>query len=266
MLTIGGFSVIGRVSTKTLRYYDRIGLLKPEHVSPETGYRYYEVSQLKDLLLIKRLQQYQFTLPEIAVVFAEKENSRLGELLREKKKMLSSQISVQQRILLQMERDIQKIERCENIMQNGYLVKTIEFKPRYIYSCRQMMGLKDFGEVFGKLCAGLEESRIKPAGPYLAVYYDDEFNREWSDIEVGVVVSETEGDNIRKLDPGLCCFAAHIGPYDDFTPCYTALAEWMEQEGYTASGPSVELYVKGCDDGVEPDAYVTEIYMPIKKQ
>ena len=266
MLTIGEFSKIGRVSTKTLRYYDKIELLKPEYVNNETGYRYYEVTQLKDLLLIKRLQLYQFTLPEIAHVFNNRDNGSLTQLLLEKKKQLSLQISDQQHILRQLEQDIQKIERCENIMQSGYLVKTIEFQPKYIFSSRQMMGLKDFGEIFGKLCAGMAEKSIKPAGPYLAVYYDEEFNRELSDIEVGVVVSEEAGENVRNLDPGLCCYAPHIGPYDDFTPCYTALAEWMEREGYTASGPPFEIYVKGCDNGIQPSEYVTEIYMPIKKQ
>ena len=265
MLTIGGFSKIGRVSTKTLRYYDQIGLLKPEHVSPETGYRYYEVSQLEVLLLIKRLQQYQFSLPEIATVLDEQDNDYLAALLREKWDKLLSQITDQQHIRLRMEQDIQKIERRENIMQTGYLIKTIEFQPRFIFSNRQMMGLKDFGEVYTKLFTGMEESRIKPAGPFLSVYYDEEFNREWSDIEVGAVISETAGEHIRKLDPGLCCFADHIGPYDDFTPCYTALAEWMEREGYTASGPSIEIYIKGCDENIQPSAYVTQIYIPIRK-
>ena len=266
MLTIGEFSKIGRVSTKTLRYYDKIELLKPEYVSAETGYRYYEVSQLKDLLLIKKLQQYRFTLPEIASVFNKKDDGRLAKLLLEKKKQLSLQIFDQQHILLQLEQDIEKIERCENIMQTGYLVKTVEFQPRFIYSSRQIMGLVDFGENIGKLCAGMAEKHLKPAGPFLAVYYDEEFNRDLSDIEVGVVVSDKEGESIRKLDPGLCCFASHIGPYDDFTPCYTALAEWMEREGYLSSGPSIEIYVKSCDDGIEPGDYVTEIYMPIKKK
>jgi len=63
----------------------------------------------------------------------------------------------------------------------------------------------------------------------------------------------------------LCCFATHIGPYDDFSACYAALGEWIEREGYTISGPPFEWYVKGCDDDVGPEEYVTEIYFPIKK-
>jgi hypothetical protein len=47
MLTIGEFSKICRVSPKTLRYYDQIGLLKPSQVSSDSGYRYYEVAPSK---------------------------------------------------------------------------------------------------------------------------------------------------------------------------------------------------------------------------
>ncbi|SCV40293.1 Transcriptional regulator, MerR family [Bacillus subtilis] len=39
MLSIGEFSKICKVSTKTLRYYDEIGLIHPEDINPENGYR-----------------------------------------------------------------------------------------------------------------------------------------------------------------------------------------------------------------------------------
>ena len=265
MLTIGEFSKLSRVSAKTLRYYDQIGLLKPGYVSRENSYRFYEVSQLRDMLLISRLKQYQFSLPEIAAVLAKKDDDYLAALIREKKSQLISQISDQNHILSLMEQDIERIERRENIMKTEYLVKTVEFQPRNIYSIRQKMSLNEFNEVFGKLFMGLGKANIRPAGPCLSVYYDEDFDREHTDIEVGVIVAEGSGEGVRRLDPGLCCFATHIGPYDDFTPCYTALAEWAEREGYTISGPAIELYIKGCEDGLKPEEYVTEIYFPIKK-
>ena len=45
MLSIGEFSKICQVSAKTLRYYDEIGLLRPEEINPENGYRYYSYQQ-----------------------------------------------------------------------------------------------------------------------------------------------------------------------------------------------------------------------------
>lgn len=264
MLTIGEFSRISRVSAKTLRYYDQIGLFKPGFVSPDSGYRYYEVSQLRDMLLISRLKRYQFSLPEIAAVLTARDNGHLARLLQAKKEEFLQQIENQQHLLLQMEQDIEKIERCENIMQVNYMVKTVETLPKTIYSLRRKMSIRDFEDAFGALCAGLEKNQLKPAGPFLSIYHDEEFNHECTDIEVGVVVSGN-GEQVRTLDPGLCCFATHIGPYDDFNPCYTALMEWIEKEGYTVSGPPFELYIKGCDNNVPPSEYVTEIYFPIKK-
>ena len=93
MLTIGEFSRLSRVSAKTLRYYDQIGLLKPGYVSRESGYRYYEVPQLRDMLLISRLKQYQFSLPEIAAALAKKDNHSLAGLIHDKRDQLISQIS-----------------------------------------------------------------------------------------------------------------------------------------------------------------------------
>jgi DNA-binding transcriptional MerR regulator len=55
MLSIGEFSKISKVSTKTLRYYAEIGLILPDKINPETGYRYYSIEQLETMLFINRL-------------------------------------------------------------------------------------------------------------------------------------------------------------------------------------------------------------------
>lgn len=65
MLTIGEFSNICRVSTKTLRYYAEIELILPDEINPENGYRYYSIEQLEKMLLINRLKDYCFSLEEI---------------------------------------------------------------------------------------------------------------------------------------------------------------------------------------------------------
>ncbi|GFH95346.1 HTH-type transcriptional regulator HmrR [Lachnospiraceae bacterium] len=65
MLSIGEFSKICKVSTKTLRYYAEIGLILPNEINPENGYRYYVIEQLETMLLIIRLKSYNFSLEEI---------------------------------------------------------------------------------------------------------------------------------------------------------------------------------------------------------
>ena len=41
-MTIKDFSALCGCSTQTLRYYDRIGLLKPTRLDNWTGYRHYD--------------------------------------------------------------------------------------------------------------------------------------------------------------------------------------------------------------------------------
>ena len=53
--SISELSKLAGVSTRTLRYYDEIGLLKPSRIS-DTGYRYYganEVSVLQQILFYR---------------------------------------------------------------------------------------------------------------------------------------------------------------------------------------------------------------------
>ena len=52
MYSIGELSELAGVSARTLRYYDRLGLLKPAHTN-EAGYRFYgerEVDLLQQIL------------------------------------------------------------------------------------------------------------------------------------------------------------------------------------------------------------------------
>ena len=68
MLSIGEFSNICKVSAKTLRYYAEIGLILPDEVNPENGYRYYSIEQLETMLFINRLKSYNFSLEEIKAI------------------------------------------------------------------------------------------------------------------------------------------------------------------------------------------------------
>ena len=71
MLKIGDFSKFSRVSVKTLRYYDEIGLLKPISVDQFTGYRYYSAEQISQLTRIVGLKNLGLSLEEIIQILAD---------------------------------------------------------------------------------------------------------------------------------------------------------------------------------------------------
>lgn len=57
MYRIGEFSRMPKVTVKALRYYDEMGLLKPEQVDGVTGYRMYTTAQLVPLQRIVALRR-----------------------------------------------------------------------------------------------------------------------------------------------------------------------------------------------------------------
>ena len=64
-LKIGEFSRLGRVTVRALRHYEEIGLLVPEIVDRDTGYRYYAVGQLQKIQSITTLKSLGYSLEEI---------------------------------------------------------------------------------------------------------------------------------------------------------------------------------------------------------
>lgn len=66
LLSIGEVSHLKGVGVKALRYYERIGVLRPAYVNPETGYRYYAMRQMNELDVVVFCVQLGVPLKELA--------------------------------------------------------------------------------------------------------------------------------------------------------------------------------------------------------
>ena len=65
--TISEMAALLGVTTHTLRYYEKMGLIQPE-VNRETGYRYYTVTDTRRFNLCRELRAAGFTLEECKAV------------------------------------------------------------------------------------------------------------------------------------------------------------------------------------------------------
>src|SRR5690348_12560966 len=65
MLSIGRFAEATGLTVKALRHYDEIELLRPAHVDPDTGYRYYDAAQIESAVVIRRLRALELPLEDI---------------------------------------------------------------------------------------------------------------------------------------------------------------------------------------------------------
>ena len=87
MYRIGEFSLLNKVTIKTLRYYDDIGLFKPKVVDSFTGYRYYDDERQEEFENIILYKDLGFSLEEILKLKCENKESviieKISELTRE---------------------------------------------------------------------------------------------------------------------------------------------------------------------------------------
>lgn len=86
MKTVKEVADLTGISTRTLRYYDAIGLLRPSWCS-EAGYRYYDDAALERLQQILFLREFDMPLKSIIQVL-DSPNFDKDQTLREQKKLL----------------------------------------------------------------------------------------------------------------------------------------------------------------------------------
>lgn len=267
MFTVGEFSKICQISVKTLHHYDRIDLLKPMKVDEFTGYRYYSQEQMEQMLLIRRLKRYGFSLEEIRELLACTEERTLFSRLLKQKEHLKQQMRETELIISEMSAHLQNFERTGDVMgyQKNYEIQVRETPARAVIACRQKMGVEEFGKYYSTLYERVPKEKVTPNGLTGAVYYDEEFNHECSDIEL--IVGIREKDKADKIMEGtLCAVTVHKGGYSSLSDAYGALVAWIRENGYECNGAPYDIYVKTGFDSLAVEDWETEVYFPIKKK
>lgn len=63
--SVGELSKLTNVPIQTLRYYDKMGLLKPAYIDKQNNYRYYSINQFIKIDLLKQCKLMGLSLKEI---------------------------------------------------------------------------------------------------------------------------------------------------------------------------------------------------------
>ncbi len=162
MLTIGEFSNICRVSAKTLRYYAEIGLILPDEINPENGYRYYSIEQLEKMLLINRLKDYCFSLEEIKSILDSEEqmDEVLFTALNKKKKEIAVKVQKFEDTMHRIDSDILNLRNGKSVMSymESIDVRLVEIPMMYLLSIRKNVLEHEFSEEWYLLWAAISEN------------------------------------------------------------------------------------------------------------
>jgi DNA-binding transcriptional MerR regulator len=266
VFSIGEFSKICGVTTRTLRHYDTIGLLKPIHTHPITGYRFYDVAQLRDLLLITRLKDYNFSLDEIAIITSTPGKKYFLAQITAKKLEFHSRIDKYKYLEHRLELDILNLERGADIMSfiDEIQVTLTETKPQHILYSRQRISVEDYCKYMDKLLKLACSQNMEISGAPISIYHDKEFDPADNDTEIALPIHD-QNQYTRVLSGGLCATATCKGAYSNLPNVYAKLAEWIKENNYEVVSAPYEQYLKGPTEAQSDEDFVTQIYFPIKK-
>ena len=266
---IGEFSRMMQVTVKTLRHYEKKGLLLPYEVDEWTGYRYYTICQMQKLNAICQLQRLGFTLEEIKELYEEDSHVPSVEQLTEK-------INKTEELLKQlMERRDQLKEWLESSKKHNDMEKySIELLPEVIVASHREV-ISDYGAL-GMLCyekIGPEMQRLGCQCPMPGYCFTIEHSEEYSpdsiDIEYCEQVVEM-GQNshiiqfkcLPAVEKALC--VKHMGPYERFYETFAEVFQYIEENGYRIIDHPRTCYIDGIWNQEDPEKWLSIIQVPIE--
>lgn len=267
MYQIGQFSKMNRITTKTLRHYDELDLLKPAYVDDFTGYRYYASEQLPRLHRILSLKQMGLSLTQISNlvddpsainIFLELREKELEEKLREEEKQLRQIKNYQKRL------------RGEYAMKYEPIIKSL---PEVIVASMRFIApsYDSYFDIIPKMGDEMRRQGAVCAAPAYCfnIYHDMEYKEKDIDVEVCEAVVDYCEDSemvqykiIKGVDKALCLL--HKGPYNLLPEAYAFGMNWIKDNGFDLIGEPRESYIDGIWNKDDDSEWLTEIQLPIK--
>jgi len=265
MLRIGEFSKLAKISIKTLRYYDKIGLLKPAMIDSTTQYRYYTLDQLEVIRLIHMYKDVGLSNEMVLKLIHRKGDER-------------AILACQKQLLTERAEEIQKALSALSVLlgeRSGqcYEANVKYVEKRLVYCCRGYIETAEGIHDFVKRCSAelaKTNPEVKFSEPdYCCVIYPGDSYRE-SNVcieyaqSVDRVGKDTELIKFKEMDPITAVSVIHHGKYDTLRDAYLFAVNWARENGCELMGEPRERYIHGAWDRQEESEWVTELQLPIR--
>lgn len=263
MLKIGEFSILSKTTIKTLRYYEKEGLLLPSYVDEDTNYRYYEYTKLEELTNIISLRELGLSIKDIKAVL---NGGKLNDYLNKRKIELIQTIS-------QSENQLQKIiSLLEERKMNNEI--TIKMTPACVVYYEEGT-VKDYSQInefvmqAAEDCLGINPNiKCIPEDYCFITYLDGKPTDENIRIRYSeaVVKKGKENEKIKFMDlPSIKVVSIyHHGAYRNLANTYTQVMKYLQANNLEMIELPRERYIDGCWNKDKEEDYLTEIQVPIK--
>lgn len=276
MFRIGEFAQIAQVSGRQLRFYDRLGLLRPAHTDRQTGYRYYSMRQLPRLNSILALKELGLSLEQIGPLLEnEISPAELRAMLTMKRAQVEQSLREEETRLRHIESRIAQIDRQGAIADYDVVVKQIDAMP-YLsvhHSCENMAEavrmVRTVAEDGTRLIrASLRDKLI------VVAHNDDDCGR--LDIDIGFSLTRPSNASL-KIAGGCVLGASELPAVDEMATIvrsgtdsashnsFGMIGTWIEANGYEIAGPCREVFLEPITGARGLEGALVEIQFPVRE-
>lgn len=273
LLSITELARLRKVTSETLRYYDRIGLIKPEYVDPQTRYRYYSIRQYERLGTIKELRALGFSVDEVKNFFKERCLDKSLRALKARQQELQREIADKLLLAKILSRKLHFLDDATFPIPVDTPVE-FEFGRRHIITFGEPAGgarehayaftrleqyLTDTAPVLASDCIGVycDESLLKPTDGYIPCVPMLFVNKD-----------DIEGVHMVTIEPGhYVCMRYHgTTGLEQYNPAFVHLVEYLEMHDLTVMGKIFQIYKIDKTVTDDPAEQLLEIQVPVSPQ
>lgn len=269
LFQIGDVAKLFHISVGSLRHYEQAGLLKPEHVDPSTGYRYYSTRQFEILNTIRYLRVLDMPLNQIADFLQNRDISVIEEKLLKQKETV-----------IQKQQELKNIERkIDHRLRQLHDAMSSELNVIYIkkFSSFRIVWMQD--SISPKTHLDLEhpirqldKDQVTPVvflGKVgIGISKEDIIHSVFDQYSYIFLILDAEDEyvgNVEIFPEETCAAIRFCGSHKESPEYYQKLLAYINDNNLNISGFSKEITM--IDYGLTNDTskFVTEIRIPITK-
>lgn len=270
LFSIGDVAKLFHLSVSSLRHYEAAGLLQPEWVDPQTGYRYYSTRQFEVLNTIRYLRALDMPLQEIADFLRDRDVGRMEEKLRLQRETVIRKQQELRRIERKIENRLQQLHTAQTCpLDTVELVEAAACRIVWMESSMKIEGYLDMETWIRKLDSSDAEAVVFLGKVGVSLSGEHLRQGRYTPYD-GIFLVLDEEDNyngeVQQLPQALCVRIRFRGSHAQAPEQYEKLTAYIAALQMEVAGFSREITM--IDYGLTNDLqkFVTEISIPVRMQ
>ena len=275
--SIGQVSKICDVSARMLRYYEQIGLIMPDRISEETGYRYYTISTMRDVQTIRYFVAQGFSLDEIKQIFPNDDLEAIQDAFLKKIDETKKEIEYRHQILDSLKGWCSLIIEGKDVLRHRAFMPNVKYISETVYFCYERE--RDPQEVDSDMYLETEyftESKnnghdMVDVGGAFNFYYSswqERAENTYREQKLLQIVYENTSSLENTIEFGgfnaVCAY--HIGSKDNIGATYEKLVKWAGAHRFSLRGDCLERDILDIFSTQNREDFVTEILLPLEEE